>query len=98
MDLFWPRLVASHFPSSVSQVPPMRVRLNIQGGGDPMKVAILVVAIAASCLIEASCFALDDTESPKVWHADSLKTLSSAVMYRASIDGRVLFRRVRSAV
>jgi len=59
-----------------------------------MKVAILVVAIAASCLIEASCFALDDTESPKVWHADSLKTLSSAVMYRASIDGRVPFRRV----
>jgi len=31
-----------------------------------MKVAILVVAIAASCLIEASCFALADTETPKV--------------------------------
>jgi hypothetical protein len=66
MDLFWPRLVASHFPSSASQVLPMRVRLNIQGGGDPMKVAILVVAVAASCLVGASCFALAVTESPKV--------------------------------
>ena len=35
-----------------------------------MKVAILVVAVAASCLIEASSFALADTESPKVYHAD----------------------------
>jgi hypothetical protein len=66
MDLFWPRLVASHFPSSASQVLPMRVRLNIQGGGDPMKVAILVVAVAASRLVGASCFALPVTESPKV--------------------------------
>ena len=65
MDLFWPRLVASHIPSSASQVLPMRVRLNIQGGGDPMKVAILVVAVAESCLIGASSFALADTESPK---------------------------------
>jgi hypothetical protein len=44
----------------------MRVRLNIQGGGDPMKVAILVVAVAASRLVGASCFALAVTESPKV--------------------------------
>ena len=31
-----------------------------------MKVAILVVAVAASCLIGASCCALADIESPKV--------------------------------
>ena len=38
-----------------------------QGEGDPMKVAILVVAVvAASCLVGASCFALEVTESPKV--------------------------------
>jgi hypothetical protein len=66
MDLFWPRLVALHFSSSASQVLPIRVRLNIQGEEDLMKVAILVVAVAASCLIGASCFALADTESPKV--------------------------------
>jgi hypothetical protein len=60
------RLAASHFPSAASQVLPMRVRLKIQGGRDPTKVAILVVAVAASCLIGTSCFALADTESPNV--------------------------------
>jgi hypothetical protein len=59
-----------------------------------MKVAILVVAVAASCLIGASCFALADTESQKCSMPTSPKTLSSAVMYRASIDGTVPFRRV----
>ena len=54
----------------------------------------MVVAVAASRLIEASCFARPIPNRQRCSMPTSLKTLSSAVRFRASIDGRVLFRRV----
>ena len=53
-----------------------------------MKAAILVVAVGV--WFRSGRYRI----AKRCSMPTSLKTLSSAVMYRASIDGRVLFRRV----
>jgi hypothetical protein len=53
----WPRLVASHFPSSASQAPSRSTKYSRRRKS---------LESRNSRLIGASCFARADTESPKV--------------------------------
>jgi hypothetical protein len=63
-----------------------------------MKVAIVFVAVAASRLIEASCFARPIPNRQRCSMPTSLKILSSAVMFRSSIDAESFSGAFRSAI